>query len=247
MQWRLTTILSADGAAHVRPTGAEGSGGIRISGTVQLHLHHHHVCQPTAVAHRQPGNDASGVQVFRLKSIHRVASAGRPCTSQTQPTPQVVTTVLNMAVDMTGDRAPEQPGAGITEDAPADPSGPGSLRVVMRSIISTFRGQCLEIERVARQAGVQHGLDAHAPKAEDRVGKLAGEPMITAARPTFHRDSCRCCPMGRGLPHPGHRRCHLRLARQPSARHPGSTPALRWSKPVSPPATRISPMPATGQ
>jgi adenylate cyclase len=141
------------------------AGGICVSGKV-----HEEVCRKLDLAFDDMGehelkNIAGRVRVYRVRTDDAATAAG-PVPARGSAKPSIL--VLPFA-NMSGAPDQEYFAAGLTEDILTDLSRFRELFVISRNTSFMFKGQAVDVKKVARELGAQYVVEGSVRKAGNRV------------------------------------------------------------------------------
>ena len=149
-----------------RLEGLAEPGGICLSDTA-----HQHVANKLAVAFRDMGeqpvkNFPKPVRVYSIGGEGAAGGAPAGDTSHQRDKPAIV--VLPFA-NMSGDQEQEFFADGLTEDILTELSRFRDLLVISRNTSSRYKGQPVDVKKIARELGVQYLVEGSVRKAGNRV------------------------------------------------------------------------------
>ena len=137
-------------------------GGICISDTVHQHVHRQTAYAFEDMGRRQLDSSHATVQAYRF-------TPGAEGTQRRRSPLSEASIAVLPFVNMSGDPEQEYFSDGMTEDIITDLSKISSLFVVSRNTAFTFKGQNVDIDKVASRLNVQYVLEGSVRKVNDRV------------------------------------------------------------------------------
>ena len=155
-------------------------GGICISGTVFDHVKGKLDLPFDDLGPREVKNIAEPVRVYQW-SVGKSAAVGNTQPNQKPPLPDKPSIAVLPFDNLSDDPQQEYFSDGLAEDLITDLSKISGLFVIARNSAFAFKGQSIDVRRVAEQLGVRHVLEGSVRKAGGRCGLMPSSSTRQAA------------------------------------------------------------------